>query len=297
MIKKTLENLLITTFVLIYLMIILSVIGFLVNNTDIAPGRIALINIKGPIYIDSDPYVGTDTFKEWIDLLEKVEVSKKFKAVVIRIDSPGGTPGASQELYNSILRIKKSGKKVIISMGDVCASGGYYIASAGDIIFANPSTLTGSIGVIMSYPVIEKMEKTLGIDMVTIKSDEHKDIGSMHRIPTMEENEIFKGIIKDTYSQFVKDISKARKMSEEKMYKLADGRIYTGNTALKNGLVDKIGGIREAIEEARNIAGLPVDEEVSELELSGSFLNSLISMSVNRFVGQLKSKFKFSLSY
>jgi protease-4 len=180
-------------------------------------------------------------------------------------------------------------------MGDICASGGYYIASAGDEIYANPSTLTGSIGVIMSYPVINKLEETLGLNMVTIKSDKFKDVGSIHREPTLEEKKLLSELVLETYDQFIKDVAIGRGMSTNEVKLLATGQLYTGSKAVKNGLVDEIGGLREAIESARIIAKLDKNEKIIKIGEESSFLNSLFKVSVSELRGLFLSKLNIKL--
>jgi len=280
---------------MIVILILLIIIGFSMSSGSHGNSKLVLMRIIGGISVSSDSYLSSNKFQKWMANLEKIEKSKSIKAVVIRIDSPGGTPAASQEVYNAILRVKKSGKKVIISMGDICASGGYYIASAGDKIFANPSTLTGSIGVIMSYPVINKLEETLGLKMVTIKSDKFKDVGSIHREPTIEEKTLLNELVLETYNQFIKDVALGRGMSTGEVKLLATGQLYTGSKAAKYGLVDEIGGLREAIETARILAELDKNEKIVKIGEEDGFLNSLFKVTANELKGIFLSKMNIKL--
>ncbi|HPI76405.1 MAG TPA: signal peptide peptidase SppA [bacterium] len=177
-----------------------------------------------------------------VSMIENAAVDPGVKALVVRINSPGGSAAGSQEIYDALLRFKQKKKPVIISMGDVAASGGYYIAAAGDTIFADPATLTGSIGVIFSLVGYEELFKKVGLDSNVIKSVEHKDIGSPYRPMTEEERQILQGAVDNIHSQFISHVAKGRGMDIEEVSKLADGRLYTGEQALGNKLVDKWAG-------------------------------------------------------
>ena len=169
------------------------------------------------------------------------------KAVVVRIDSPGGGVAPTQEIFEEIGKLKKK-KPVIASLGGVAASGGYYIASACDQVVANPGTLTGSIGVIMELGNVEELLKKLGLKGYSIKSGPHKDIGSPLRSLSAEEKDILQSLVDNVHGQFVSAVAKGRKMSEEKVKQLADGRIYSGEQAKELGLVDVLGNIEDAID-------------------------------------------------
>lgn len=179
--------------------------------------------------------------------LQKAIDDKNIKAIVLRINSPGGTVGMSQEVYQAVMDVRAKGKPVVVSMGDVAASGGYYIASASDRIFANPGTLTGSIGVIMHLLNWQETEKKIGIQPLVIKSGAFKDIGSADRVMTPEEKSLLQNIIMDSYDQFVTAVSEGRKMNKEAVKKLADGRIYSGRQAFNAHLVDELGGYESAV--------------------------------------------------
>ncbi len=191
---------------------------------------------------------------------------------------------------------RKKGKPVVVSMGDVAASGGYYIASGSDRIFANPGTLTGSIGVIMHLLNWQETEKKLGIQPVVIKSGLFKDIGSADRPMTPEEKTLLQSIIMDSYDQFVCAVAQGRKMDKEEVKKLADGRIYTGRQALKVKLVDELGGYDEALSALQKTArdkfkldkDLPVDDGASSLNLFSNFFQSSSSSRLSRENGLLK---------
>ncbi len=171
-------------------------------------------------------------------------------AIIVRVNSPGGAVAPSQEMYREILRARKK-KKVIVSMGSVAASGGYYISSAADYIFANPGTLTGSIGVIMEYMNIGGLLKWMKVSPVVIKSGKFKDAGSPYRAPTPEEKKYLKKVIMDVYNQFVDDVLKVREkhgLTRNVLLKIADGRVFSGREALKYHLVDAIGDFYDAVD-------------------------------------------------
>lgn len=179
--------------------------------------------------------------------LKKALKDKHIKGILLRIDSPGGTVATSQELYEYIKDIRQRGIPVVASMSDVAASGGYYVACACDRIFAQPGTITGSIGVIMNSLNIAGLEQKIGIEPQTVKSGQFKDIGSPYRPMTAAERDILQKLILDSYDQFVEAVSTGRKMDKKRVRELADGRIYLGSQARQLGLVDDLGGYEKAL--------------------------------------------------
>lgn len=178
---------------------------------------------------------------------------KQIKAIILRINSPGGGVGPSQEIYSETRRTTKT-KKVVASLGSVAASGGYYVASAADSVVANPGTLTGSIGVLMEFVRFEELLKKIGVEMQVIKSGEFKDIGSPNRKMTKEEREILTRLLQDIRNQFVTAVSQGRNMPEEKVLELADGRVFSGREAKRLGLVDSLGNFQDAVNVAKRMA-------------------------------------------
>jgi protease-4 len=178
---------------------------------------------------------------------------RQIKAIILRIDSPGGGVGPSQEIYSETRRTSRT-KKVVASLGSVAASGGYYVASAADSIVANPGTLTGSIGVLMEFVRVEELLKKIGVEMQVIKSGEFKDIGSPNRKMTHKEKEMLLGLLEDIRNQFVTAVSQGRNMPEEAVLALADGRIFSGRQAKDLGLVDSLGNFRDAVSVAKRLA-------------------------------------------
>lgn len=206
--------------------------------------EIAVIAFEGPIF---DTFQAKTPFKSGINLAELKDELKKakdkdnIKAVILRLNSPGGTVAASQEIYQLILNLRKSKKPVIVSMSDVCASGCYYIASAANSIVANPGTLTGSIGVISQGLNYKGLMQKFGVYDQTFKAGKFKDLGSGMRDLSLEERQVMQSLLDDSYDQFLSDIVSSRKIDRAKLEKLAQGLIYTGRTAKKAGLVDHLG--------------------------------------------------------
>jgi len=192
------------------------------------------------------------------EVLEKFRKDDNIKSLVIRINSPGGAVAPCQEIYQAV---KSFNKPVIISMGSVAASGGLYVAAAGDVIMANPGTITGSIGVIMQSVEISGTMDKIGLRAMTIKSGEFKDMGSPFREMRDSERELLQGMVLDVYEQFVADLAAGRdKLSIEEIRKVADGRIFNGSEAHKLGLVDELGGFEDAIRLAAKRGGLSADK-------------------------------------
>ncbi|MBI5602180.1 MAG: signal peptide peptidase SppA [Deltaproteobacteria bacterium] len=207
--------------------------------------RIGVVSIKG-IISDSKPVV---------ELIKKYRKDDRVKAILLRIDSPGGGTAASQEIYREIQRTV-SKKKVVASMGNVAASGGYYVALAANKIVANPATLTGSIGVILDLPNFKELLKKIGVSRETVKSGPYKDIGSPVREMTPEERRLLEEVINNVYQQFVEVVVKGRKLSREQVEKIADGRIFTGEQAKALGLIDELGSFEDAIDLTKKMVGL-----------------------------------------
>lgn len=215
---------------------------------------------------------GTDAI---IKQLHRADADPSIKAIVLRINSPGGSSTATEEIGAEIKKIRQKGKLVVTSMGDMAASGGYWLAACTDVIYANPSTLTGSIGVYMPYSNWEELYKKIGIRQEKIKSGAHKDILANDRPMTEEERVILQTLVNEIYGNFVNVVAEGRKMDIEAVKKLADGRIYTGRQAKEAGLVDELGNLYDAIDKAGQLAeikGKPAIKEFgNESPLSGIF--------------------------
>lgn len=193
---------------------------------------------------------------DFISQLDQAMKDQTVKGIVIRVNSPGGEVTASDEIHNKILEIKKYGKPVIISMGGTAASGGYYISAGADRIFANPTTLTGSLGVIFSIPNYQKAADWIGYKEYVIKSGTYKDIGSPTREMTDAEKEIFQKLVDENYQRFVSVIVEGRKLSRDQVLKMADGRVYSGSQAKQLGLIDEFGSLEDATKYAMQKSGL-----------------------------------------
>ncbi len=238
-------------------------VSFILFMSTIIAGSVALMrsNIK-PITSVNDANIGIVEMigpiissKETIEHIKNFREQNSIKAIVIRIDSPGGSVGPSQEIYREVLKTKKV-KKVVASMGSVAASGGYYAAASCDVIVANPGTITGSIGVIMEYANFQEIVQKIGLVPVVIKSGEYKDIGSPMRDIKDNERKLLQNVVNEIHSQFVKDAAQGRGIDVATMTKLADGRIYTGESALSLNLVDRLGNLDDAVEWAGELAGI-----------------------------------------
>jgi protease-4 len=213
---------------------------------------ILVLEVRGVI-VDSRPF---------IKLIEKYREDKDVKAIVIRLDSPGGVVGPSQEIYNEILKTRQMGKHVVASLGSVAASGAYYIAAACEKIVTDPGTITGSIGVIMEFANLSGLYSWAKVDRYVIKSGLYKDIGSDTRAMTPAEKSILQSMIDNVYMQFKKAVATGRHMKLEDVAKLADGRIFSGEQAVSNGLADELGGLNEAVERASKLAAVKGKPEI-----------------------------------
>jgi protease-4 len=198
---------------------------------------------------------------EIIDQINEFADSNGIRAVVLRIDTPGGSVAPSQEIYQAVRELRKK-KKVVVSMGSVAASGGYLIAVAADRIVANPGTITGSISAVMHYANVEELLKKVGIRSSAIKSGKFKDIGSPVREMTAEERSLIQGIVDDIYDQFVRTVSENRKIPLSKIVRLADGRVFTGRQAKELGLIDDLGGLQDAVLLAGRLSGIKGKPEI-----------------------------------
>jgi len=236
--------------------------------------------------------------RDFVDQLK--EYGGRSRAVVIRINSPGGGVAASQEIYEAIKKFRSdSKKKVVVSMGSVAASGGYYVACAADKIYANPGTVTGSIGVIAEWYNYGDLLRWAKMQSIVIKSGAFKDAGSGTRPLTEEEKVYFQNLISNMFNQFVSAVAGSRKMNEEKVRQLADGRVYTGQQAKSNGLVDELGTYQDAIAEAGRLAGIPGAPKVmspakktfSILELLLGDSRSALSMSSDRSESHIRFEY------
>jgi protease-4 len=263
------------------------------NTTTLETGNIALIRIEGTIQSSTGVFDGADP-TEILPLLKASTEDPNIRAVVLRINSPGGQAAASQEIYREVMRVRNAGKPVVVSIGDVAASGGYYVASAADKIISEPGAMTGSIGAFFNIPQLTDLLEKLGIEYVIIKGGDFKDIGSPYREITPEEKELLQDMIDDVHDQFINDIAAGRGLDVEDVREVADGRILTGRQAKELGLIDEYGNLYDAIDLAAEMAGVesPVITEFQRDPLLSELLR-LFSYEFGRAVIEnLLSKFE-----
>ncbi len=261
------------------LMLLIGIVSLFFGN-GFGRDKVAVITVKG-IITDSKPV---------IEQIHDAVESSDIKAIVLRINSPGGGVGASQEIYREVTKIKD--KKVVASMGSIAASGGYYIACGAEKIYANPGTLTGSIGVLMEFANFEDILGKIGVKGYVIKSGEHKDIGSPLRPMTDAEKELLQGVIDNTYRQFVGVVSKGRKLPDDYVKGLADGRVFTGEQAKDLKLVDELGNLEDAVDGVAKMAGIKGKPYVKHMEkkrfsIFNLFLGEEVDSIFNAFNNQV----------
>jgi protease IV len=224
------------------------------------PDKIAVVPVDGTI-VAADSSTGdlqpTTTPEGLADALQQARGDARVAAVVLEVNSPGGGVTASDEMHQSILDFREqTGLPVVVSMGDVAASGGYYISTAADRIVANETTLTGSLGVIFALTDFSELADRYGVEQEVVKSGEFKDMGSSFRDLTPEEREILQSIVDESYDEFVGVIVEGRGLPEARVREIADGRVYSGEQAKELGLVDSFGGLDEAVEVSRDLANI-----------------------------------------
>ncbi len=267
-------------------------------------GMLIITSLKGDVSVAGSDKIGvieiagaiTDSRKILEDI-KSFRTDKNIKAIIVRIDSPGGGVGPSQEIYREIIKTTRE-KKVIASMGSVAASGGYYIAAATDGIVANPGTITGSIGVIMGYTNFKTLLEKIGLKPVVIKSGAFKDMGSPAREMKDEERKILQDVTDHIHKQFVADISKGRKIDLARVEKIADGRIFTGEQAKDLGLVDRLGNFEDAVQWAGKLGGLKGEiQTIYPKEEKLSFLRYLMETALNDIAHRVKNNADMDVEY
>lgn len=258
---------------------------------------IAVVPIYGLITVTNQGSIfGSMSSDRIVHRLKSLSEQEDVKAVVLRINSPGGSIGAVQEIYDEVQRLKRMHKKVVVSMGDVAASGGYYVAASADKIFADPGTLTGSIGVIFEVGNVQELFKKIGVRIEAVKSAEHKDLASPFRTMTEKERQLIQSMINDAYDQFVNAIVQGRKMEKEKVLALADGRIFTGTQAKNAGLIDEFGNLEAAISKATELAGIKEKPRIIYEDDIWRKISSLLDAKTNLWQAPL-SKFGVRFAY
>lgn len=264
-------------------------------------GYVAVIRIDGPIYGGPDTEAlfsngGNVTSEQLMKEFKMARQDPQAKAILVRINSPGGSTGATQEISEEMDKIRSSGKPIIISMGDMCASAGYWLASKGNYIFATPATITGSIGVYMDYSNIEGLMDKLGVKNEKIKSGAHKDILSMYRPMTEEERVMVQSMVDDIYNQFVQTVADGRKMDEAKVRSIADGRILTGKQAQDLGLVDAMGNYYDALNYAASSGGIEGENIPVKSYSGGMSLRGILSGEARGFADIFAARLAESFS-
>jgi protease-4 len=245
-------------------------------------GNLALIRIEGVIAFNSAPLLpfgrSGGRAEDTVQYIREAAKSEEVKAILLRIDSPGGSAAAAQEIYQAIMEARTR-KKVIASLADVAASGGYYVASACDHVVCNRATLTGSIGVIMDGYSLEKLFEKFGVQPQTVKSGEFKDSGTFDRDMTPRERKLLQAMVDDVYEQFVKDVLVGRrgKIKEAELRAVADGRVLTGEQAYAAHLVDRLGGFQDAVQFAAQEARIPGEPRLIEYGYESPFARWLSS--------------------
>ncbi|HET91976.1 MAG TPA: signal peptide peptidase SppA [Chloroflexi bacterium] len=270
----------------------LSLMGRVVGGTASPAGgvgdAVAVIRLDGAITSDPNEYLLYTlgiTPERTADLLEQAAADVTVKAIVVHVNSPGGSVVASDRIYRMLLELEKP---VVIWMGEMAASGGYYIACGGDYVFAHPHTLTGSIGVISQFLNVEDLMEKIGVDAVVITSGPSKDIGSPFREMTEEEQSLWESIIDETYDGFVQVVAQARDLPLAEVQDLADGRIYTGQQALALGLVDELGVLEDAVAKAAALGGIEGQPRVVELETPTSFFDLMYGFQARSAIPTLE---------
>lgn len=232
-------------------------VATLVGGDAVGPGalfgpRVAVVEVQGLI-VDVDDLVRD---------LRAYRENPAVRAVVVRINSPGGVVGPTQEAHDAIRRLRQAGKPVVASLGAVAASGGYYIAVAADRIYANPGTLTGSIGVVMQLPNLAELMKKVGVDYVVVKAGRYKDVGNLARPMTADERRVLQTLLDDVHGQFVAAVADGRRLGRADVARFADGRVFSGAQAKDLQMVDELGGLEAALDGAARLAGLPTPPAV-----------------------------------
>jgi len=272
--------------ILLIVCIVIAVIIFITSISGIFSGsnsKIGVVEIEGTIADMKDVMADIVRFKE----------DDSIRGVIVRINSPGGAVGPTQEAASELKKLKEK-KKVYVSMGSVCASGGYYIAAVGDKVYASPSTITGSIGVIMQQTVVEDLMKKVGIQANTIKAGSMKDVGNPFRKMTDHERKYLQDIIDSIHEQFIKDVAAGRKMNIDKARELSDGRIYTGLKAKDAGLIDAIGTFYDTVDAMKATLGIKGKPDLVYGKRPFSPLKWLVSSALqDMFAREQAAPFKY----
>ena len=265
------KRLLFFTLILLALVGISSIASEWIPNQR-AENKIGVVDITGLIN-DSEHIVNQ---------VKKFGADKRIRGIVLRIDSPGGSVGPSQEIYDEVLKTRKGGKVIYASMGALAASGGYYIASAAEKIFANPGTLTGSIGVIMAFANAKGLMEKIGLQPQVIKAGKYKDIGSPVRVMTQKEKNLLQSVVVDVHQQFIEAVANGRDISIAEVTKIADGRILTGRQAYSLNLVDQLGGLQASIDQLAKKVGIIGPPKIIQEKPRVGLLDWILNAAINQ---------------
>lgn len=286
--KDWLIGLAVIVICIVLIMVIVMVYSFknMDNSVQISSGgsKVAVVELQGPIYES----------KKIVRQLEKFGEQNSIKAIIFRINSPGGGVAQSQEIYDAVRKVRDNGKPVVASMGSMAASGGYYVACGSDTIMANPGTTTGSIGVIAEFISFGELLGKIGIHIDVVKSGRFKDSGSPYRALNPAERKYFQDWVNDAYDQFVEVVARERGLSKEKTLRLADGKVFTGRQAVKNGLVDCLGDYKDAVHLAAQMAGIKGEPTVVQMRPRRK---SIMSLFLEQAEDIITSRNKTTLKY
>lgn len=240
--------------------------------------KIAVVYIEGTI-VSSDPGAfgggGVAAADRIIKDLKEARENPEIKAVILKLNTGGGSVVGSDEIGKEVERVKKSGKKVVAYMGEMAASGGYWISAKADKIVANPGTLTGSIGVIMQITKMQELYNKVGVEVTNFTTGPYKDMGASNKTMSPEERKIFQSLIDDSYQDFIQVVAEGRHLEAARVRELADGRVYTGKQAKAVGLVDELGDYTEAVRVTAKLAGIEGEPELVEMGDQGSIWGEL----------------------
>ena len=252
------------------------------EEETISPGgeKIAMIELIEPIM----------SSESTVQQFKKYRENRSVKAIVFRVESPGGGVAASQEIYEEVKKTRDSGKPVVVSMGSVAASGGYYVSCGASRIVANPGTLTGSIGVIFQFLQVTDLMKKIGVDQATFKSGKLKDAGSPFRKTNTDDEKYFDGLIADVYDQFVNVVSTERKLDVKYVKRFADGRVFTGRQAKEYGFIDTLGTFEDAVAIAAKLGGIEGKPRIVKEYRRKTFLERMLGEAVTD-VAKLRDEF------
>jgi len=245
-------------------------------------GKVALVNLDYTI-ISSESIVRQ---------FKKYNEDKSIKAIILRVNTPGGGVAASQEMYEAIRRVRDDGKPVVVSISSLGASGGYYAACGGSIIVADPGSLVGSIGVIVNLMNFQGLAEKIGVKKTTIKSGELKDAGDPLRELNEKDREYFQDIVDDSYDQFLEVVSKSRKIDKEKLKEYANGRVFTGRQAKEIGLIDSLGTLEDAVKIAANMSGIEGEPTIIKEKERYTLIERILDTFSNNELNSIKEEIK-----